>query len=133
MPKAKKVRSEYGVVITKPHSKEMYDHNDKVSEMMKCNIRKELLRVTFVHPFLESELREISKHICCSEFGMGYTLEEVLEETEKDLERMPNWHLDQEYDDMVEKGMVPELKDEEGRKIGLVGFNTPKTAKIFVD
>ena len=129
MPKAKKVRSEYGVVITKPHSNEMYDHNEKISDMMKENLQVALTKAKND----EETLRQISSYICCSGFGMGYTLEDILEETEKDLERMPNWHLDQEYDDMVAEGLVPELFDKEGRKVGLGGFNTPKTAKIFVD
>ena len=28
----------YGIEITKPWSKEMYDHNDKVAELMKAEI-----------------------------------------------------------------------------------------------
>ena len=28
----------YGIKITKPWSKEMYEHNDKVADMMKKNI-----------------------------------------------------------------------------------------------
>ena len=30
--------SKYGIKITKPWSKEMYDHNDKVSNLMKAEI-----------------------------------------------------------------------------------------------
>ena len=32
----------YGIEITKPHSKEMYDHNDKVASDMKRNILSEI-------------------------------------------------------------------------------------------
>ena len=46
-----KVREvKYGIEITKPWSKEMYDHNDKVSDEVKQNI--------------ESALFEISKYDC---------------------------------------------------------------------
>ena len=39
MPKVKKSPEiKYGIEITKPHSKEMYDHNDMVSSLMKKNI-----------------------------------------------------------------------------------------------
>ena len=39
MSKAKKSpKVQYGIEITKPWSKEMYDHNDMVSEEMKKNI-----------------------------------------------------------------------------------------------
>ena len=41
MKKAKKSpKVQYGIEITKPWSKEMYDHNDIVSEEMKKNIIK---------------------------------------------------------------------------------------------
>ena len=32
----------YGIEITKPHSKEMYAHNDKVAEQMKAELIKAL-------------------------------------------------------------------------------------------
>ena len=39
MPKVKKSpKFQYGIEITKPHSKEMYDHNDMVNSLMKKNI-----------------------------------------------------------------------------------------------
>ena len=42
MPKIKKKPEfKYGIEITKPHSKEMNNHNDTVSEMMKSNIKSE--------------------------------------------------------------------------------------------
>ena len=31
----KKIESKYGIEITKPWSKEMYDHNEKVAEEMR--------------------------------------------------------------------------------------------------
>ena len=33
----------YGIKITKPWSKEMYEHNDKVADMMKKNIEKSIV------------------------------------------------------------------------------------------
>ena len=39
MARAKKPNEvKYGIEITKPHSQEMYDHNDMVSAEMKANI-----------------------------------------------------------------------------------------------
>ena len=34
----KKKNTQYGIEITKPFSKAMYDHNDKVADQMKKNI-----------------------------------------------------------------------------------------------
>ena len=35
----------YGIEITKPWSKEMYDHNDKISEVVKTNIEVALFEI----------------------------------------------------------------------------------------
>jgi len=135
MPKVKKTpKIQYGIKITKPHSQEMNKHNDTVSEMMKSNIKSELI---FAYKKSigeiaadggmdagEERLRTISKYICFAGFGEGYELKDIYNETDEDLEHMPNWQLDQEYDDMVDKGLVERIVDKEGRKLGLVGFNS---------
>jgi len=136
MKTKKTPKIEYGIEITKPHSQEMYDHNDKVSKLMKSYIKSELIfayrksigEIAHDGGMIagEEQLRTISKYICFSGFGHGYELEDIYNETSKDLECMPNWQLDQEYDDMVNEGLVEQVFDEEGRKIGLVGFNTYK-------
>ena len=42
MARAKKpAEVKYGIEITKPHSQEMYDHNDMVAAEMKSNILKQ--------------------------------------------------------------------------------------------
>ena len=39
MPNTKKASTfQYGIEITKPHSKDMYNHNDMIAEEMKKNI-----------------------------------------------------------------------------------------------
>jgi hypothetical protein len=35
------IDTQYGIEITKPFSKQMYEHNDKVAEEMKANIVKQ--------------------------------------------------------------------------------------------
>ena len=35
---------QYGIEITKPHSKEMYAHNDSVAEEMRINIEYEIYK-----------------------------------------------------------------------------------------
>jgi hypothetical protein len=131
----KKPEIKYGIKITKPHSKEMYDHNDKVSDQMKNNIIKSWDRlikdmgdINMETPwtvFQEyTEIVKLQKGICYSGFGMGYTLGMVDEEFRSEVDCLPNYQLDEEYDYLVEEGLLPELLDEEGRKIGLVGFNS---------
>ncbi len=135
MKTKKTPKIQYGIKITKPHSKEMYDHNDKVSDQMKNNIIKSWDRlikdmgdINMETPwtvFQEyTEIVKLQKGICYSGFGMGYTLGMVDEEFRSEVDCLPNYQLDEEYDYLVEEGLLPDLLDEEGRKIGLVGFNS---------
>ena len=139
MPKVKKSpKIIYGIEITKPHSKEMYDHNDMVNSLMKENILrawKALLNKQTLHDeeslmecsweFLsdDSDLVILQKAVCWSGYGDGYTIGDVNDEFEKELDQMANWQLEESYDDMISKGLVEKVKDKVGRTIGLVGFN----------
>jgi hypothetical protein len=136
MKTKKTPKIQYGIKITKPHSKEMYAHNDKVSEQMKNNILKKWKNLIndLWHPNASyddwtlidssSDIVKLQKGICYSGFGMGYTLGMVDEEFRSEVDCLPNYQLNEEYDYLVEEGLLPELLDEEGRKIGLVGFNS---------
>ena len=86
MKKVKKSpKVQYGIEITKPWSKEMYDHNDKVSEEMKKNIIKKwdtiVKRLDMDQDWNllsdDSEIVKLQKGICYSGYGDGFTLEDV--------------------------------------------------------
>ena len=142
MKTKKTPKIQYGIKITKPHSEEMYAHNDKVSEQMKNNIlnawKNELSKVKEYHDvnaLVEEwdeellkehapELVQLQRGVCYSGYGSGYTIDDVNEEFVKELDSMANWQLHQDYDYLVEKNLLPKLLDEKGRKIGLVGFNS---------
>tara|TARA_R100001377_G_C3087528_1_gene74626 strand:+ start:38 stop:439 length:402 start_codon:yes stop_codon:yes gene_type:complete len=133
MLKGKKTK--YGVVITKPHSNEMYDHNERISDMMKQNIldawMKEVVVLSTDYGLDEdweridyfSKIKKLQEAICYSGYGSGFSLGEVNDEVINQISQLPNYQLDEDYDDMVTNELVPELFDKEGRKIGLVGFN----------
>lgn len=99
----------YGVIITKPWSNEMYEHNDKVSEVMKEHITKAI--ETIKSSKNEEELQKISRMICYYGFGDGYDFNDIYEETLKELETMENYRLQEDYPDMVKAGFVPELNE----------------------
>jgi len=135
MKTKKTPKIQYGIEITKPHSKEMYAHNDKVSDQMKNNIIKrwetlieELGAINMETPWNiiaeYTDLVQLQKGICYSGFGMGYTLGMVDKEFRSEVDCLPNYQLDEDYDYLVGEGLLPELLDEKGRKIGLVGFNS---------
>ena len=104
----------YGIEITKPHSKEMYAHNDKVAEQIKAELIKALNEETNVI---------VGKEIIVDTFTgyshTGYGEEEIKELGFKAIENAANWQLHEEYSYLCHKGIVPKLKQ------GMLGHKTP--------
>jgi hypothetical protein len=107
MASKKQNQFKYGIEITKPWSKEMYDHNDKVAEIVKQNIEKALFEI--FKDGDEKSLREISKSVCAHGFGDGYSFEDIYNETMNDLDMAQNYWLNDIYDDIVSDGFAPKL------------------------
>jgi len=140
MPRTKKEPVyQYGIEITKPHSKAMYDHNDLVADEMKNNIlnawKNELAIIkeyhdvnALVEDWDEELLKEhapklvkLQKGVCYSGYGMGYTIDMVNEEFIKELDTMANWQLHQDYSYMsFDNGLVPRTR------FMMVGFEWQK-------
>ncbi len=145
MPKVKKApKIEYGIEIVKPWSKEMYDHNDVVSEEMKMNIldawKKALSRLNanltkIDHEGLQwdeeafnNESNEISnpilvklqRGIMYTGYGDGFTIQDVNDEFERELENMPNYQLHESYSYLAFEGLLPRTT------FMLVGFEWEK-------
>ena len=93
----------YGIEITKPHSQEMYAHNEKVAEEMKANILKswkDLLKIQTLHDedtlmdcsweYLsdDSDIVKLQKLVCYSGYAGGYTIGDVNDEFLKELDMM---------------------------------------------
>ena len=122
----------FGIEVTKPHSKDMYNHNDKVAKEMKANLFHafNLLINQFFHDDLSDlawdedelkvecpELVKLQRGVCYSGYGMGYTIDMVNEEFIKELDTMANWQLHEDYDYLVQQNLVSELE------VQMVGFN----------
>ena len=119
MSKAKKSpKVQYGIEITKPWSKEMYDHNDKVSEEMKKNIIKKwdtiVKRLDMDQDWCllsdDSEIVKLQKGICYSGYGEGYTIQDVCDEFKSEVDSMQNWQLHEEYSYLSFEGLVRRTK-----------------------
>jgi len=122
------IDTQYGIEITKPHNKAMYEHNDKVAEDMKANIlnawKTELAIVkeyhnvnALVEEWDEDLLKEhapnlvgLQRGVCYSGYGSGYTIDDVNEEFIKELDMMANWQLHQEYGYLVSQDLVSKVK-----------------------
>jgi len=137
MSKAKKSpKVQYGIEITKPWSKEMYDHNDMVSEEIKSNILKawesaldELFNGYSKQTYMESDwnfikedtkLVKLQKGICYSGFGDGFTIGDVDKEFRNEVENMPNYQLHESYSYLAFEGMLPRTS------FMLIGFEWEK-------
>ena len=122
MARAKKpAEVKYGIEITKPHSQEMYDHNDMVATEMKTNILnkwKELIK-----PFRDemysdwstvgsssSMIVKLQKLVCFSGYGDGYTIEDVDTEFRNELDMMQNYAIHEEYSYGCFSGLLPRTK-----------------------
>ena len=113
----KEAKIKYGIKITKPFSKEMYNHNDQVAKEMRINVEYEI-RDAYRRAIGEvaanggmdkgeKDLRYIVKSFSGYEFGMGYDLEDIKNEGLKLIEDAANWMLHEEYAYLCFKGYVP--------------------------
>lgn len=126
----KEPKVEYGITITKPWSKEMYDHNDVLAEVVKAKVLEMWNKAyaTEEAEFVDeddlgsefgdmqwdaasSEMVEIQKAITYYSFS-NQSIQEVAEEVVETLENMPTFQL---------KELVEELEIELEK--GFIGFN----------
>ncbi len=119
MRKKKEPTFAYGIEITKPHSKEMYDHNDMVAEEMKTNIlNKWEALISNIDKDLEwedvfsdnSSIVKLQKLVCFSGYGSGYTVGDVDKEFRRELEMMQNYSIHEEYSYGSFERLLPRTK-----------------------
>jgi len=128
----KEAKVEYGIAIVKPWSREMYDHNDLVADIVRNEIESrwiaELMKLQEAYDVYDEgnevemleldwdcaseEMVAIQKAITCYGFGFGYTIETVAERVMQELDEAPYFRL---------KEMAEELCIELDK--GFVGFN----------
>jgi len=105
----------YGIKVVKPWSKEMYDHNDEVSETVKDEVRK-MWEIAYQEAeqdfkdnleedqqgmlFEESDfsnsnqmMQDIQEAVTIVCFGSGYEISDVTEEVEDTLENAPYYRV----------------------------------------
>ena len=126
----KEARVEFGITITKPWSKEMYDHNEEVAEIVKETVHR--MWVDALKEAIEDYRDEDELGNLYSEMDWGQasdemvriqkaityysycnqSIEEVADEVEETLEDMPLYQL---------KELVEELEIKLDK--GFIGFN----------
>ena len=126
----KEARVEFGITITKPWSKEMYDHNEEVAEIVKETVHQmwvDALKAAIEDYRDEDELGNLysemdwgqaSDEMVRIQKAITYysycnqSIEEVADEVEETLEDMPLYQL---------KELVEELEIKLDK--GFIGFN----------
>ncbi len=139
MARAKKENPiHFGIEVTKPHSKEMYTHNDKIAEELKSNIltiwKQEFAKImefydvnAMADDWSEDDLKvralkllRLQRNVCYSGYGDGFTMNMVNEEFVNELENMPNYQIHEVYAYCCFESLVPRTKQ------GMVGFDWEK-------
>jgi len=123
----KEARVEFGITITKPWSKEMYDHNEDVAEIVKEKVHQ--MWVDALKEAIEDyrEEDEVGNLYCEMDWGQAsnemwriqkaityysycnQSIEEVADEVEETLENMPLFQLKElveELDIKLDKGFI---------------------------
>ena len=95
----------YGIKITKPWSKEMYDHNDMVSEVMKSEIINQIKKNQNNYDKL-NELMVLCGGI---KYGDGYSIEELFEDCLNEVDTVQNYWLNEEFPYAVSQGLVNDI------------------------
>jgi len=109
--------SQEGLTITRPWNMEMYNHNDKVAEVMKANAFNQLTELYESFEFTEDgemvgdedTFREFVRLITIYGFGHGYEIDAIYERACVELERMENYLLNEQYEYMVNDGFCQKL------------------------
>jgi len=123
----KEARVEFGITITKPWSKEMYDHNEDVAEIVKEKVHQ--MWVDALKEAIEDyrDEDEVGNLYCEMDWGQAsnemwriqkaityysycnQSIEEVADEVEETLENMPLFQLKElveELDIKLDKGFI---------------------------
>ena len=91
--------------VTKPWSKEMYDYNDKVADMMKNNIIKSINK----NKNNWDNLNELMSLCGGIRYGDGYDISELYKDTLSEVDNVQNYWLAEEYPYSVSKGLVDDV------------------------
>tara|TARA_R100000458_G_C8144327_1_gene154303 strand:+ start:309 stop:677 length:369 start_codon:yes stop_codon:yes gene_type:complete len=101
--------------VTKPWSKEMYEWNDMVAEQMKAELR---IRINQAEEMDDrdalNELLSVCGGIRC---GDGYNVEEMWDMCLQEVDRVPNYWLNEEWEYAVSQGIVSDCV-----KVQFVGY-----------
>ena len=109
----------YGIEITKPWSKEMYQFNEDLKELMldKINVAIQILED-------EEEANELARIINPHGYGFGFELEDMKEDMLKNVEYFENYWLAEIWNELIDKNYVEPIFGEMGESYNIIGFES---------
>jgi hypothetical protein len=102
------IGEDQGIVITKPFSKEMYDHNDKVREMQNEAVITAMTKIKEAEDF--DLMSKMGKSCSGYGYGDGYDLQDIFEDAIQNVETCANnWMREDIWPDFLKEGLVQPL------------------------
>jgi len=111
----KTIGTKYGIEITRPWNNEMYDHNDKVGELLKIELENTLEEIYDNGNCSKGELNEFSKVISYN-YGDGYDVESMYPLIKESIDDLQNYQLAEDIEWLVKRNLIVTPK------IGFVGY-----------
>ena len=91
--------------VTKPWSKEMYDYNDEVANIMKHNIVESIVK--YQNDF--DKLNELMVLCGGIKYSSGYSIDDLYSDVHDEVHNVQNYWLNEEYPYAVKQGLVEEV------------------------
>lgn len=111
---SKVIAHKYGITITKPWNKSMYDWNDEVAKLIKIDLYKSLEK--FYKKGDKAGMNKIANSFGPS-YGEGYDVETTFDGIFNELKHIQNYQLNEELEWLVKNGLV------KNPKFGFVGYD----------
>jgi hypothetical protein len=109
----------HGIEITKPWSKEMYEYNENVKEIM-------IKEITFSINALQDEetAQKLAKIINPYGYGQGYDLKDMQADMLNNVEYVENYWLAQIWDELIDAEFVQPIFGEGNEVFHIIGFES---------
>ena len=116
MSKVKVLGTKYGIEITRPWSKEMYAHNEKIAAQMKGAITIAIANA--YDSDNQGQMEIIGKAINAYGYGSGMSFEDIYEDCLHGLDNVHNhWLQSDTWPDLLKAGLVKPIKE------GFIGYD----------
>ena len=105
----KVIGKKYGIEITKPWSREMYEHNDMVANLIKIDLYKTLNQL-YDDGVSKDKLNDFISSMGGIRYGQGYGKKEMYDSIYQEILNAPNYMLDEGLDYLIKKSYINEPK-----------------------